>query len=105
MRDELGYGGDRTDPLRAALATLVAFVVLGFVPLGVFVADLATPGTIAAPFAWSAILTVLAFFLVGSVKGGVVARSPVRSGLETVAIGGAAAALAFAVGVLLRGVA
>jgi len=104
MTDELGYGSDSSDPLRAAAATLAAFVALGFLPLAVFVADLIAPGDIAAPFAWSAALTAVAFFAVGTLKGRFVGRPPWRSGVETLAVGGAAAALAFGVGALLQGV-
>jgi vacuolar iron transporter family protein len=105
MSEELGYGADSSDPLRAAAATFVAFVVLGFLPLAVFVFDALVPGDIEAPFAWSAGLTAVAFFTVGTLKARFVDRSPWRSGLETLAIGGCAAALAFAVGTLLQGVA
>jgi VIT1/CCC1 family predicted Fe2+/Mn2+ transporter len=105
MTDELGYGADNSDPLRAAAATFAAFVTLGFLPLTVFVVDLAAPGNISAPFAWSAAMTALAFFAVGTLKARFADRRPWRSGLETLAIGGAAAALAFAVGSLLQGVA
>jgi VIT1/CCC1 family predicted Fe2+/Mn2+ transporter len=105
MSEELGYGADSTDPLRAAAATFVAFITLGFLPLAVFVVDAVTPGDIDAPFAWSAGLTAVAFFTVGTLKARLVDQSPWRSGLETLAIGGCAAALAFAVGALLQGAA
>jgi VIT1/CCC1 family predicted Fe2+/Mn2+ transporter len=105
MTEELGYGADSVDALRAAATTLVAFLTLGFLPLAVFVVDALAPGEIAAPFAWSAGLTAVAFFVVGSLKARFVDRSPWRSGLETLAIGGCAAALAFGVGTLLQGVA
>lgn len=104
MTEELGYGADSADPLRAAAATLAAFVALGFLPLAVFVVDLVAPGEIPAPFAWSAALTAVAFFAVGTLKASFVDQSPWRSGLETLAVGGAAALLAFAIGVVLQGV-
>ena len=40
---------------RAALATLVAFLTIGFLPLMVFVYDLASPGDIDNAFTWSAL--------------------------------------------------
>jgi vacuolar iron transporter family protein len=104
MTEELGYGADATDPLRAAAATLAAFVIVGFLPLAVFVADLAVPGDIPAPFAWSTGLTVVALGIVGALKARFVDRPAWRSALETAAVGGAAAALAFGVGVALQGV-
>jgi VIT1/CCC1 family predicted Fe2+/Mn2+ transporter len=105
MTDELGYGPDNYEPLRSAGATLLAFVTVGFLPLAVFVVDAMAPGEIAAPFAWSAAMTVIAFYVVGTLKARFVDQPGWRSGLETTAVGGAAAALAFAVGVLLQGVA
>jgi VIT1/CCC1 family predicted Fe2+/Mn2+ transporter len=105
MTEELGYGADGGAPLRAAAATFLAFVALGFLPLVVFVVDALTPGEIAAPFAWSAALTAVGFFAVGTVKARFVDQPPLRAGLETLAVGGVAALLAFVVGVLLQGIA
>jgi len=105
MREELGYGREATHPLRAAATTLVAFVVVGFLPLGAFVVDALLPLDVAAPFAWSAALTGVAFLAVGALKARIVDQPAWRSALETLAIGGAAAALAYVVGTLLQGVA
>lgn len=105
MTEELGYGTDAGDPLRAAGATLLAFTCVGFLPLAVFVADLIVPGDIPAPFAWSALLTGIALCVVGALKGRVVGRPAWRSALETAVIGGLAAALAYLVGAALAGVA
>jgi vacuolar iron transporter family protein len=105
MADELGYGADHATPLRAATATFVAFVLVGFLPLAVFVADLLAPGDVGGAFAWSAALTGLAFVAVGSLKARFVAVPAWRSALETLAVGGAAAALAYLAGTILQGVA
>jgi VIT1/CCC1 family predicted Fe2+/Mn2+ transporter len=70
----------------------------------VYVVDLATPGSVANPFAWSAMLTALAFLVVGGLKARVVEQTWWRSAFETLAIGGAAAGIAFLVGVALEGV-
>jgi VIT1/CCC1 family predicted Fe2+/Mn2+ transporter len=104
MREELGFAAGEPDELRAALATLVAFITIGFLPLAVFVWDIAGFGDVADPFAWSAALTGVAFFVVGTLKARFVEQSWWRSGLETLAIGGLAAALAYAAGTLLQGV-
>jgi vacuolar iron transporter family protein len=105
MREELGYGSDVTNPLRAAASTLVAFIAVGFLPLGAFVYDFALPGDVADPFAWSVILTGLAFLTVGALKAQVVDQPAWRSALETLAVGGAAAVLAYVLGSVLQGVA
>jgi VIT1/CCC1 family predicted Fe2+/Mn2+ transporter len=104
MTEELGYGVESSDPVRAAAATFVAFLVVGFLPLTVFVVDIATPGGVGDPFAWSAVLTAVAFFAVGSLKARVVDQRWWRSGLETLAVGGAAAVVAYVVGVALQGI-
>jgi len=105
MREELGYGTDATNPLRAAASTLIAFIAVGFLPLGAFVYDYALPGDVASPFTWSVVLTGLAFLAVGALKARVVDQPAWRSALETLAVGGAAAVLAYVLGAVLQGVA
>ena len=103
MLEELGYGKAEPSALRAAGATLLAFLTVGFLPLAAFVYDLITPGTVDGAFAWSAILTGVAFFVVGSLKSRYVEQLWWRAGLETLAVGGTAAVLAYVVGALLAG--
>jgi VIT1/CCC1 family predicted Fe2+/Mn2+ transporter len=105
MSEELGYGTTEPSALRAAATTLLAFVTVGFLPLAAYVYDLAAPGDFAGAFAWSAALTGVAFFAVGSMKARFVEQRWWRAGLETLAVGGLAAAVAYAVGAALQGVA
>jgi VIT1/CCC1 family predicted Fe2+/Mn2+ transporter len=83
---------------------LLAFIVVGSFPLLPFVIDDVVSGGIENVFAWSAAMTAIAFFAVGSLKGRLVQQPWWRSGLETLAVGGAAAILAYTVGALLKGV-
>lgn len=103
MSEELGFSSADPNEIRAALSTLVAFVTVGFLPLTVFVYDFAV-GDVPNAFALSAAMTGVAFFVVGTLKARFVAQSWWRSGLETLAVGGLAATLAYGAGVLLQGV-
>lgn len=105
MREELGYGSAERNEFRAAATTLVAFILIGALPLLVFVFDAIAPGDVAHPFVWSAAMTAVAFLVVGGMKSRFVDQSSWRSSVETLAIGGVAAALAYAAGTLLQGVA
>ncbi|MGI9100065.1 MAG: VIT1/CCC1 transporter family protein [Solirubrobacteraceae bacterium] len=105
MSEELGFGSTEPNEYRAAFATLVAFLTVGFLPLMVFVYDLATPGDVDDAFTWSAVMTGVAFLAVGSLKSRFVEQAWWRSALETFAVGGLAAVLAYAAGALLQSVA
>lgn len=105
MEQEHGLPASTSRPSLAALATFVAFVVVGSIPLAPFVVDGLPGADVDAPFAWSAATTALAFLLVGVGKAVVVGQSRWRSGLETLFVGGSAAGLAYLVGVGLGGLA
>jgi vacuolar iron transporter family protein len=99
LAEELGLEVEGPNPLRAAVATFAAFLAVGIIPLVPFV----VPGLpTSTRFVASAAATGVAFFGVGAVKGLVLGRSALRSGLETLLTGGAAAAIAFVVGAWLR---
>jgi len=72
-------------------------------PLVAFLINWVSPGVIARPYVVSAGLTMLAFFVIGVVKSGYVRQSRFRGGLETVAVGGIAALLAYGIGAALSG--
>jgi VIT1/CCC1 family predicted Fe2+/Mn2+ transporter len=105
MSEELGYSSTVPNEFKAALATLVAFLTVGFLPLLIFVFDLASPSSVSNPFVWSAVMTAVAFLIVGGLKSRFVDQSWWRSALETLAIGGVAATLAYFAGALLESVA
>ena len=102
MSEELGFGSTQPNEYRAALATLTAFVVVGFLPLSVYVYDAAVPGDVDDAFTWSAIMTGVAFLVVGAMKSRFVDQVWWRSASETLAVGGLAAGLAYAAGALLQ---
>ena len=103
--EELRLTLEGPSAMKAASTTLVAFVVVGLIPLLAFLLQYFLPQRLTNPYPWSIGLTAIAFFLVGATKSRFVDQSWLRSGSETLLIGGGAAALAFAIGKLLGGVA
>ncbi len=105
IQEELGLPLHAAPALKAASATFIAFIVIGAIPLLSFVANWMTPGLIDHPFLWSIILTGIAFFAVGAMKSRFVEQNWFVSGFETLLIGGAAAVMAYFIGMLLSGAA
>lgn len=105
LTDELGLSLVGPNPLRAAWSTFAAFLVVGAVPLLAFFAMLLFPGLISThrAFALSALLTGVAFFVVGAAKSRFVSEPWWRSGLVTLLMGGTAAGIAYGIGLSLRG--
>jgi len=96
--EEYGVAPVIRDPLKSALATFGAFILCGAVPL------LAFPTPLENPFTVSLVMTAAVFFAIGTVKSVWSLQPWWRSGLETLAIGLAAAGMAYLVGWLLRGI-
>jgi VIT1/CCC1 family predicted Fe2+/Mn2+ transporter len=93
MRFELGL--ETPDPGRAsrsAATIAAAYIVGGFVPLAPYM--LIRHGVYTA-LIYSIVVTLLALFVFGSIKGHFTGVKPLRSGIQTVAVGGLAAAAAF----------
>ncbi len=95
ITEEYGLALEVRSPLVAAASTFASFVACGLVPLLPFIAGAG------AAFPISIALTALVFFAIGSVRSLWSVRRWWTSGLETLAIGGAAAALAYAAGALI----
>lgn len=105
MREELGLVEDSSrQPLHTAITTFVAFNLVGLIPLlpfvAMFIAGFVVISTSDA-FTYSIVLTGVAFFLIGSIKGRIVQTPMIRSAISTLLIGGIAASVAFLVGYLL----
>jgi VIT1/CCC1 family predicted Fe2+/Mn2+ transporter len=92
MRFELGF--EEPDPKRArnsAATIAISYIVGGMVPLSSYMVtqDLRTA------LMGSVVVTLIALFIFGYVKGRLTGISPLRGGLQTVVIGGLASAAAF----------
>jgi VIT1/CCC1 family predicted Fe2+/Mn2+ transporter len=99
LKEEVGVHPESPRPLRAALATFAAFVLVGAIPLLPF---LVMGASVRTGFVASAAVTGATFFAIGVAKGRVLGTSVFRSGLETLASGGAASVVAYAIAAWLR---
>ena len=103
MKEELGLIEDGRRPFDTALSTIFGFVAIGVITLipFIFVYVTGLSSLISESFSYSVISTSAAFFLIGLIKGKIVKRSMLRSGLTTLLIGGIAATAAYLVGNVL----
>jgi VIT1/CCC1 family predicted Fe2+/Mn2+ transporter len=104
MVEELGMLKEEKSPWLNGLATLAAFVVAGSVPLLVYLLAMAVQISDRLLFPVSLALSGLALFGLGAAKVLVTKLNPLRSGIEMLAVGGLAAAVAYVVGALLKGI-
>ena len=102
--DELGFSLGGPSAIRAAMTTFLAFCLVGLLPLLAFIFSLFIPIETNSLYAISSALTGVAFFAVGAAKSYFVDQKWYWSGLETLAVGGVAAILAFLVGLALKGI-
>jgi vacuolar iron transporter family protein len=100
-KDETHEGGET--PLGDGLATFAAFLIVGFVPILVYVTDalFSAGGDPLVLFATSCLLTGAAFMVVGVVKGRLTKTSQIKAAFETLLLGGIAAGLAYGLGDVL----
>lgn len=104
LQEEHGIPLKSPKPLKAAIVTFTAFVLVGSLPLLPYLWNGLTDIFVLKPFLWSASSAAFAFFAVGSMKGKYVEQKWYRSGAETLLMGGCAAALAYWVGLILKNV-
>lgn len=103
MRYEHNVTEDSIYPMRSAIMTFVAFNVIGIIPLlGYVVSPLIAVDT-QTIFLWTSFTTLFALFIVGAIKSKVTDEQWWKAGVKTVLLGSVAAALAYVVGYLLRG--
>ena len=105
MVEELGIVGSEESPLANAVATFLSFGLFGFIPLLTYVLATFVPALRVNSFLIAAARTAATLFTLGAMKVRITGKSWLLSGLETLVIGGVAAAAAYAIGVLLGGLA
>ncbi len=84
-------------PLSIALWTLIAFVIVGFVPIMPYVFDMGS-------FQLSCLMTGIAFAGIGILKWYLSHAPMIASGFQTLALGTIAALIAYGVGAWLAGI-
>ena len=99
MREELGLIKDDKKPLDSSVSTFIGFNAIGIIPLIPFVFFLIFDFDVGSNLFFYSILSVIvAFLLVGMIKGKIVKKSMIRSGLSTLIIGSVAATVAYLIG-------
>ena len=101
VKEELKMSPGANSPLSKAVATFIAFLVSGFIPLLAYVLDYASNFRY-DPFTASCVLTALALTGIGLLKSYVVELPLWRGASETLLLGGSAAGLAYIAGNLLE---
>lgn len=96
---------ENINPLKGAIATIAAFITVGFIPLAGYVFEGFLPLTETQIFGGTCIATLLALFMVGTVKTKFSKKSWLVGGIETAFVGGLAASIAYVVGVFLQNLA
>ncbi len=96
MTEEHGLPVIARSPARAAFVTFLAFLFAGLVPIAPFALGLPRPVLL------SLCMTAIVFFFIGSARSRWSPRFWWQTGLETLAIGSAAAAVAYVAGDFLR---
>jgi predicted membrane protein (TIGR00267 family) len=98
MRFELGL--EKPDPRRAlqsALTIGLSYALSGFIPLSPYILI----GSVQSALYASTIVTLLALLIFGFIKGKIVGVTPTKSALQTIVVGGLAAAAAFGIARLI----
>lgn len=101
MKDELEMIKDTRKPVSTALATFIAFVLVGLIPLSSYLLALWVDLEHDWLFPISCLATGFAMMFIGYLKGKVTQAHSLKSIAETVLLGGLAAFLAYFVGEIL----
>jgi VIT1/CCC1 family predicted Fe2+/Mn2+ transporter len=99
MKEELGLIEDEKNPMDSSVSTFIGFNIIGLIPLIPFMVFMIIRiDQNSEAFIYSTVSVLAAFFLVGMIKGKMVKKSMIRSGVITLIIGGIAAIVAYFVG-------
>lgn len=103
MKEELEMIPDGKSPFMIGLSTMISFLIVGFIPLLIYVWDYIVPLDVNL-FLISSILTGVAFLFIGWAKAFVNETSAIRGVMESMALGVSAAVVSYGVGYLLESI-
>ncbi|RPA60766.1 hypothetical protein EF384_04175 [Aerococcus agrisoli] len=103
INSEFGDEEIETHPMRNALVTFFSFLIYGFIPLIAYVFASMNTFLMANTFAVACVLTAITLFILGASKSRLTHTNWFKSGMEMLLIGGAAALVAYGIGVILGG--
>ena len=102
MKEELEMVEEQKSPFLMGAVTYVSFILVGFIPLLVYVWDYVDPVG-ENLFLWSSVLTAGGFVIIGVLKTYVTQTNVWRGVLETLVLGAIAALVSYYVGDILEG--
>ena len=102
MKEELEMMKQLKSPFAMGLVTFISFILVGLIPLLVYVLDYLVASPIDYLFLTSIAMTFFAFFCIGFLKSIVNQTSKLKSIAETLFLGAAAATLAYYTGNVLE---
>jgi vacuolar iron transporter family protein len=102
MKEELMLVKDNKTPSKTAFATFLAFIMMGFIPLSVYVFTVNSAIAYQKLFFYACIATALSLSIIGGLKSLVNKTGIVRGIFETLSLGGLAALLAYFAGNILE---
>lgn len=102
-RTNMIFGTAETEahPIYNALITFCSFILYGFIPLIAYVFASFSTFLMENTFVVAGILTGLTLFILGAIKSKLTLTNWVRSGMEMLLVGGAAALIAYMIGFIL----
>ncbi len=103
MRNEFNLTQENISPIKGGFFTFISFVAIGVIPLIAYIFRPILNWDTDQTFVATIFATLIALFLVGTIKSKFTTRNWFISGLETSAIAGFGAAIAYTIGFLLRG--
>ncbi len=89
------------NPIKSAIITFFAFVLIGFIPLIPFLFSKIIPTFQSNQAFFAFFFTSIAFLIIGSIRGSLTGKNRLFTSLTTFAIGTTAATIAFLVGYTL----